>query len=138
MCERVFSVSFGPGLDSVPAAWLALKKLGGRASGEPGIDGNNLHSPRLWRTNHVQAVSVWCWIWSPCTSLSPSSIKLLTLLHTPLQCPHPVEHSNPCFLHVHRCVLKLACGYIAPFQAGLLASLEVHLFSNSAGGGGVN
>ena len=58
VCERVFSVSFGPGLDSMSPArsrrsgshvagthgWLP-KKLGGLASGEAGIDGYNLHSP---------------------------------------------------------------------------------------------
>ena len=50
MCKRVFSVGFGPGLDSMSPAssrrsashdagvtWLAFpKKLGGRASGEAG------------------------------------------------------------------------------------------------------
>ena len=36
VCKRVFSVGFGPGLNS-PAAWLASqKKIGGRASGEAG------------------------------------------------------------------------------------------------------
>ena len=43
MCERVFSVGFGPGLDSISPARSSrgrtagfLKKLGGRASGEAG------------------------------------------------------------------------------------------------------
>ena len=36
------------------------KILGGRASGEAEIDGYNLHSSPDWRTNHVQAVPVWC------------------------------------------------------------------------------
>ena len=70
MCVRVFSVGFGPGLDSMfPArsrrsASHAVgarfpKKLGGRRGG---VGGYNLHSvpPRLWHTNHEQAVSVWC------------------------------------------------------------------------------
>ena len=50
MCERVFSVGFGSGLDSMSPArsrrsashavetddWLSQKKLGGRCSGEAG------------------------------------------------------------------------------------------------------
>ena len=50
VCVRVFSVGFGPGLDSMsparsrrsashaagPQGWLPQKKLGGRASGEAG------------------------------------------------------------------------------------------------------
>ena len=50
VCERVFSVGFGPGLDSVSPTrsrrsasnaagthgWLSKKKLGGGASGEAG------------------------------------------------------------------------------------------------------
>ena len=70
--KTVFSVSLVLGLDSMfparsrrSASHVAgdvrlgfPKKLGGRVSGEAGIDGYNLHSPpRLWRTNHVQAVS---------------------------------------------------------------------------------
>ena len=58
MCVRVFSVGFGPGLDSMSPARsrrsashaagthgrLPQKKLGGRASGEAGVGGYNLHS----------------------------------------------------------------------------------------------
>ena len=51
MCDRVFSVGFGHGLDSVPQGVGAPsmaglpKKLGVRASGECGVGGYNLHSP---------------------------------------------------------------------------------------------
>ena len=58
VCERVFSVGFGPGLESIsparsvgaPPAMLEghtagfPQKLGGRASGEVGVGGYNLHS----------------------------------------------------------------------------------------------
>ena len=70
VCERIFSVSFSPGLDSMSpvrrrrsASHVAgiqgwhpktHKKLGGRNRGI-----QFTQSPRLWRTNHVQDVSVW-------------------------------------------------------------------------------
>ena len=75
MCVRVFSVGFGPGLDSMSPArsrrsashvagthgWLP-KKTGRPGLRRGGLGGYNLHSvsPRLWHTNHEQAVSVWC------------------------------------------------------------------------------
>ena len=34
-----------------------------------------------------------------------SSSKLVTLVHTPLHCPQPVEHSSPCFQQEHCLVL---------------------------------
>ena len=78
VCVRVFSVGFGPGLDSMSPArsrrsashaagthgWLPQKTMRpGLRRG--GVGGYNLHSvprqsPRLWHTNHEQAVSVWC------------------------------------------------------------------------------
>ena len=72
VCKRVFSVGFGPGLDSMSPArsrrsashaagthgWLP-KKTGWRGLRRGGVGGYNLHSPpRLWHTNHEQAVSV--------------------------------------------------------------------------------
>ena len=67
VCERVFSVCFGPGLDSMPPAmsrrsashaagahgWLP-QKTGWPGLRRGGVGGYNLH------TNHEQAVSVWC------------------------------------------------------------------------------
>ena len=75
VCVRVFSVCFGPGLDSMsPArsrrsashaagdARLASQK--NWAAGPPERRGRWIQfaqcSPRLWHTNHEQAVSVWC------------------------------------------------------------------------------
>ena len=75
MCESVFSVGFGPGLDSMSPArsrrsashaagthggWLPPKNW---VAGSPERRGRWIHfvqSPRLWHTNHEQAVSVWC------------------------------------------------------------------------------
>ena len=73
MCVMVFSVGFGPGLDSMSPArsrrsashaagthgWLPQKTgLPGLRRG--GVGGYNSQcSPRLWHTNHEQAVSVW-------------------------------------------------------------------------------
>ena len=76
MCVRVFSVGFGPGLDSMSPArsrrstshaagthdWLPQK------TGPPERRGRWIQfahcspeqSPRLWHTNLEQAVSVWC------------------------------------------------------------------------------
>ena len=79
MRVRVFSVGFGPGLDSMSPArsrrsashaagthgWLP-QKTGRPGLRRGGVGGYNLHSvppnspPRLWHTNHEQAVSVWC------------------------------------------------------------------------------
>ena len=75
VCVRVFSVGFGPGLDSkclpqgidTPPAMLRGRTAGlPKKTGRPGlrrggVGGYNLQcSPRLWHTNHEQAVSVWC------------------------------------------------------------------------------
>ena len=74
VCERVFSAGFGPGLDSMSPArsrrsashaagthgWLPKKK---RVAEPPERRGRWIQlaqSPRLWHTNHEQAVSVWC------------------------------------------------------------------------------
>ena len=72
VCVGVFSVGFGPGLDSMSPArsrrsashaagthgWLPKK------TGPPERRGRWIQfaqcSPRLWHTNHEQAVSVWC------------------------------------------------------------------------------
>ena len=78
VCVRVFSVGFGPGLDSMSPArsrrsashvagthgWLP-QKTGRPGLRRGGVGGYNLQcspeqSPRLWHTNHEQAVSVWC------------------------------------------------------------------------------
>ena len=98
MCVRVFSVGFGPGLDSMSPArsrrsashvagthgWLP-QKTGRPGLLRGGVGGYNLHSvppnspPRLWHTNHEQAVSVWCkYEWSSVASCS----FLSTLAHT--------------------------------------------------------
>ena len=77
VCVRVFSVGFGPGLDSMSPArsrrsashvagthgWLP-QKTGRPGLRRGGVGGYNLQcspeqSPRLWHTNHEQAVSVW-------------------------------------------------------------------------------
>ena len=86
VCVRVFSVGFGPGLDSMSPARSRRsashatagfpKKLGGRASGEAGCRWIQFaqcspgQCPRLWHTNHEQAVSVWC----PDVSLASASL----------------------------------------------------------------
>ena len=74
VCERVFSVGFGPGLDSMSPArsrrsashvagthgWLPQKYW---VAGPPERRGSCIQfaqSPRLRHTNHEQAVSVWC------------------------------------------------------------------------------
>ena len=76
VCVRVFSVGFGPGLDSMSPArsrhsashaagthgWLPQKNW---AAGPPERRGMWIQfaqcpPPRLWHTNHEQAVSVWC------------------------------------------------------------------------------
>ena len=80
MCVRVFSVGFGPGLDSMSPArsrrsashvagthgWPP-QKTGRPGLRRGGVGGYNLHSVppnsppvALWHTNHEQAVSVWC------------------------------------------------------------------------------
>ena len=103
MCERVFSVGFGPGLDSMSPTrsrrsashaagthgWLP-KKTGWPGLRRVGIGGYNLHSPprRLWHTNHVQVVSVWCYnLPSSCPSILVLShleklFPILLLCHT--------------------------------------------------------
>ena len=74
MCERVFSVGFGPGLDSMSPArstrsashtagthgWLPKKNWVAGPSERRGRWIQFTQSPRLWHTNHEQAVSVWC------------------------------------------------------------------------------
>ena len=77
VCVRVFSVGFDPGLDSMSPTrsrrsashaagthgWLPQK------TGRPERRGRWIQfaqcspeqSPRLWHTNHEQAVSVWCY-----------------------------------------------------------------------------
>ena len=74
VCEIVFSLGFGPGLDSMSPArsrrsashaagthdWFPQKNW---VAGPPERRGRwiqHAQSPRLWRTNHEQAVSVWC------------------------------------------------------------------------------
>ena len=71
VCERVFSVGFGPGLDSMSPAknrhsashaagmhdWLP-QKTGWLGLRRGGVGGYNLH------TNHEQAVSVWFFLCS--------------------------------------------------------------------------
>ena len=85
VCERVFSVGFGPELDSMSPArsrrsashaagthgWLP-KKTGWPGLRRGGVGGYNLQSPRLWHTNHEQAVSVWC---RSITSVMASQLK---------------------------------------------------------------
>ena len=65
---RVFSVGFGPGLDSMSPArsrperrgrWIQFAQC----------------SPRLWHTNHEQAVSVWC-NWDSSTRLSSNYLDV--------------------------------------------------------------
>ena len=71
VCERIFSVGFGPGLDSMSPA--RSRRSASHASGThswrprktgwPEMRGRWIQfaqSPRLWHTNHKQAVSVWC------------------------------------------------------------------------------
>ena len=75
VCERVFSVGFGPGLDSMSSArsrssashaagthgWLPKKIW---VAGPPERRGRWIQftqSPRMWHTNHEQAVFVWCY-----------------------------------------------------------------------------
>ena len=85
MCVGVFSVGFGPWLDSMSPArsrrsashaagthgWLPQK------TGRPERRGRWIQfaqcSPRLWHTNHEQAVSVWCILPLSYHSLSPFS-----------------------------------------------------------------
>ena len=45
MCERVFSVGFGPGLDSMSPARLASPKTWVAGLRRGGVGGYNLHSP---------------------------------------------------------------------------------------------
>ena len=73
MCVRVFIVGFGPGLDSMSPA--RSRRSASHAAGThdwppPKTGRQGLRrgrwiqfaqcSPRLWHTNHKQAVSVWC------------------------------------------------------------------------------
>ena len=68
VCKRVFSLGFGPGLDLMsparsrgdPAAWLASQKTGWPGRRDRWVQFAHPSPHRLWRTNHVQAVSVWC------------------------------------------------------------------------------
>ena len=74
VCERVFSAGFGPGLDSMsparsrrPPAMLRGCTVGfpkNWVAGPPERRGKWMQfaqcSPRLWHTNHEQAVTVWC------------------------------------------------------------------------------
>ena len=87
MCERVFSVGFGPVLDSMfPAAgthgWLPQKNW---VVGPPQRRGRWIQfaqSPRLWHTNHEQAVSVWCHFflsWTSSLSILSSVVSASTL-----------------------------------------------------------
>ena len=74
VCERVFSVGFGPGWDSMSPA--RSRRSASHAAGTHGWPHQKnwvavplerrgrciqfAQSPRLWHTNHEQAVSVWC------------------------------------------------------------------------------
>ena len=69
VCERVFSVGFGPGLDLMSPARSRRsashvagfpKKLGGRDPERRDRWIQFAQSPRLWHTSHDQAVSAWC------------------------------------------------------------------------------
>ena len=68
----------------------------------------HIHTSHESDNENLNCHTIVIWIYLSCTSSSPSPSKLLILLHTLLQCPHLVEHSNPCFLHVHRYVLQAA------------------------------
>ena len=99
VCVRVFSVGFGPGLDSMSPArsrrsaihvagthgWLP-KKTGRPGLRRGGVGGYNLHSTppltvppptvALWHTNHEQAVSVWCILDSSSSVYNPFSYRV--------------------------------------------------------------
>ena len=131
MRVRVFSVGFGPGLDSMSLArsrrsashaagthgWLP-QKTGRPGLRRGGVGGYNLHSvPRtvpptvaLWHTNHEQAVSVWCsTIWSPNaseTNIDKLQIVQNTALRIATGCTHDTNtqhlHDETNVLPIHQ------------------------------------
>ena len=66
-------------------------KQGGRPSGEAGyVDTIGTIPPRLWRSNHTQAISVWCELTSCCCVDLP-------LLRVAVEGPdNPITSEQPC------------------------------------------
>ena len=114
VCVGVLSVGLGPGLDSMSPArsrrsashaagthgWLP-PKTGRPGLRRGGVGGYNLQcspeqSPRLWHTNHEQAVSVWCSnIWS--SNASETNInKLQRIQNTALRIATGCTHDTNC------------------------------------------
>ena len=133
VCEKVFSFSCGPGLDSMSPAtsrrsashvagthgWLPQKTewTGLRRGGNRWIQ--FAQSPRLWRTNHVQAVSVWCLQSSSChqtfrfhcsVHLYPISLTLRRLLNVQ-ECVTR-EHRNTCAVFSSSSPPRTCCVFI--------------------------